>query len=130
MPVTVASPGGTGDSVNGPIEPRSQARARRSSRRGLRAYRADHRPPGLPNVGREPSVSAPARKAARRQSRPPTGGSGHQNFETEVSLAVMNSRRAGCPSRVARIPRSMAGTISPGSVTRSPWAPNARAIAA
>ena len=53
-----------------------------------------------------------------------------QNFETEVSLSVMNSRRAGCPSRVARIPRSMAGTISPGSVTRSPKAPNARAIAA
>ena len=53
-----------------------------------------------------------------------------QNLETEVSFAVMNSRRAGWPSRVARIPRSMAGTISPGSVTRSPKAPNARAIAA
>ena len=71
-----------------------------------------------------------ARGTLPRDVPEPVVGMPDQNFETEVSLAVMNSRRAGCPSRVARIPRSMAGTISPGSVTRSPKAPNARAIAA
>jgi hypothetical protein len=42
------------------------------------------------------------------------------NFETEVSLQVMNSSRAGSPRSVASMPRLIAGTISEGSVTRSP----------
>ena len=113
-----------------PQTPCSRTRFSRTSGRGLRACGADRRSLDLMSVGREPTVSALAGGAARRPSRPPPGGSEPQNFETDVSLAVMNSRRAGCPSRVARIPRSMAGTISAGSVTRSPWAPNARAIAA
>ncbi len=43
-----------------------------------------------------------------------------QSFETAVSFEVMNSSSAGTPWRVCSIPRRMAGTISPGSVTRSP----------
>ena len=97
----------------------SRSEPRRYSRRGSRAV--DEIPDD------QIAVHARSGLARARVPQPPSGG---QNFETEVSLSVMNSRRAGCPSRVARIPRSMAGTISPGSVTRSPKAPNARAIAA
>jgi hypothetical protein len=53
-----------------------------------------------------------------------------QNFETRVSFAVMNSSRAGLPACVCSIPRWIAALISPGWVTRSPYPPNARAIAA
>ena len=55
----------------------------------------------------------------------------HQgNMEKSSAFSVMNSRSAGVPSRVWRIARWMAGTISPGSVTRSPWPPKARAMSA
>jgi len=42
------------------------------------------------------------------------------NLETATSLDVMNSRSAGWPASVAAMPRLIAGTISAGSVTRSP----------
>ena len=42
------------------------------------------------------------------------------NLETATSLAVMNSRSAGSPRSVAAMPRRIAGTISAGSVIRSP----------
>jgi len=45
---------------------------------------------------------------------------GRQKIEKSVAFSVMNSRRAGVPSRVFSTARVMAGTISPGSVTRSP----------
>ena len=53
-----------------------------------------------------------------------------QNLETRVSFAVMNSSSAGLPAWVCSIPRWIAALISPGCVTRSPYPPNARAIAA
>ena len=40
--------------------------------------------------------------------------------ETAVSWRVMNSSSAGLPSFVCAMPRLIAGTISAGSVTRSP----------
>src|SRR5215510_12445771 len=51
-------------------------------------------------------------------------------IEKSSAFSVMNSRSAGTPSCVFTMARLMAGTISEGSVTRSPWPPNARAIAA
>ena len=42
----------------------------------------------------------------------------------------MNSSSAGLPARVCSIPRWIAALMSPGSVTLSPYPPNARAIAA
>ncbi len=42
------------------------------------------------------------------------------NLETATSLEVMNSSSAGWPCSVAAMPRLIAGTISAGSVTRSP----------
>ena len=42
----------------------------------------------------------------------------------------MNSSSAGIPSCVFRTARRIAGTISPGSVTRSPWPPSACANSA
>jgi hypothetical protein len=42
------------------------------------------------------------------------------NLETSTSLLVMNSRSAGVPCLVCSMPRRIAGTISSGSVTRSP----------
>ena len=52
------------------------------------------------------------------------------NVETSISFWVMNSGSAGRPSRVCWMPRLIAGTISAGSVTRSPYPPNARAMSA
>ncbi len=43
-----------------------------------------------------------------------------QNDEISSSLDVMNSRSAGTPSSVFAMPRRMAGTMSSGSVIRSP----------
>jgi hypothetical protein len=40
--------------------------------------------------------------------------------ETAVSFDVMNSSSAGVPFFVCSMPRLIAGTIAPGSVTRSP----------
>ena len=57
---------------------------------------------------------------------PPT----YEKTENVISLAVRNSSRAGVPSSVLAIARLMAGTISPGSLTRSPWPPRARAKSA
>ena len=42
------------------------------------------------------------------------------NLETATSLEVMNSSSAGSPRSVAAMPRRIAGTISAGSVIRSP----------
>jgi hypothetical protein len=42
------------------------------------------------------------------------------NLETATSLEVMNSSSAGSPRSVAAMPRRIAGTISAGSVMRSP----------
>ena len=50
--------------------------------------------------------------------------------ETSVSLLVMNSSSTGMPSLVFAMPRRIAGMISSGLVTRSPWPPKARAMAA
>jgi hypothetical protein len=55
----------------------------------------------------------------------PQAGRGNYRFagasrETAVSFDVMNSSSAGVPLFVCSIPRLIAGTISPGSVTRSP----------
>src|SRR5437588_2305666 len=52
------------------------------------------------------------------------------DLETSVSLLVMNSNSTGTPSLVFAMPRRMAGMMSSGFVTRSPWPPKARAIAA
>ncbi len=54
----------------------------------------------------------------------------HGNMEKSTAFSVMNSRRQGTPSCVFTMARLMAGTISPGSVTRSPWPPKARAMSA
>ena len=51
-------------------------------------------------------------------------------LETSVSLEVMNSSSTGMPSLVFWMPRLIAGMMSSGFVTRSPWPPKARAIAA
>ena len=72
---------------------------------GARAARA-------PDLGREP---ADVQDVERRQP-----GLRYLKIEKSISFWVMNSSSAGWPSRVARIPRRMAGTISPGVVTRSP----------
>src|SRR5437588_1023487 len=45
---------------------------------------------------------------------------GYAKRETSTAFSVMNSRRAGVPSRVFSMPRRIAGTICSGSVTRSP----------
>lgn len=58
------------------------------------------------------------------------GGLRYLNSENSISWAVRNSRRAGTPSWVFRIARRMAGMISAGCVTRSPYPPKARAISA
>ncbi len=50
--------------------------------------------------------------------------------DTSVSLLVMNSSSTGTPSFVFWMPRLIAGMMSSGLVTRSPWPPKARAIAA
>src|SRR6266699_2141462 len=50
--------------------------------------------------------------------------------DTSVSLLVMNSSSTGMPSLVFAMPRRIAGMMSSGFVTRSPWPPKARAIAA
>jgi hypothetical protein len=42
----------------------------------------------------------------------------------------MNSSSTGTPSLVFWMPRWIAGMMSSGFVTRSPWPPKARAIAA
>ena len=96
-----------------------------SDRARLREVRLAKVPTARPGPGKPSRLAA---LAALAPARPLLAalfvGSGPrrpaQNFETAVSFAVMNSRRAGCPSRVARIPRSMAGAISPASTTRSP----------
>src|SRR5713226_5449516 len=51
-------------------------------------------------------------------------------LETSVSLLVMNSSSTGMPSLVFAMPRRIAGMMSSGFVTRSPWPPKARAMAA
>ena len=48
------------------------------------------------------------------------GADAQTNLEMLVSLQVMNSSSAGVPFRVCSMPRLIAGTISSGSVTRSP----------
>jgi transposase len=53
-----------------------------------------------------------------------------QKIEKSVAFSVMNSSKAGLPPRVWSTARLMAGTISPGSVTRSPHPPRARAKSA
>src|SRR5262245_23210267 len=53
-----------------------------------------------------------------------------QKIEKSVAFSVMNSSKAGFPSRVWSTARLMAGTISPGSLTRSPHPPRARAKSA
>src|SRR5690606_26954567 len=60
-----------------------------------------------------PASGAPLRRAFGERR-------GYLNLETATSLAVMNSRSAGWPRSVASMPRRIAGTISAGSVTRSP----------
>ena len=66
----------------------------------------------------------------RHPSSRPRGARPGQSLETAVSFEVMNSSSAGTPCLVFSMPRRMAGTISDGSVTRSPWPPKARAMAA
>src|SRR5439155_18683343 len=51
-------------------------------------------------------------------------------IEKSTAFSVMNSSSAGVPSRVFAIARLMAGTMAPGSVTRSPQPPSARAKSA
>ncbi len=84
---------------------------------------------GYQRLPREASGAVSDRDAALG-GRSRSGAPGLQNFEIAVSLAVMNSTSAGTPSRVLSIPRRIAGTISARSVTRSPWPPKARAMAA
>src|SRR2546427_8914535 len=43
-----------------------------------------------------------------------------ENIEKSSAFSVMNSSSVGTPSRVLAIPRLIAGTISSGSVIRSP----------
>ena len=54
----------------------------------------------------------------------------YEYIEKSTAFSVMNSRSAGLPSCVCLIARLMAGMISPGSVTRSPWPPKALAMSA
>lgn len=63
---------------------------------------------------------------------PPRRAPGSRYLKTEVSISreVMNSSSAGTPSSVFRIARFIAGMISPGSLTRSPYPPSACANAA
>src|SRR5437868_9261280 len=58
---------------------------------------------------------SPRATAEGRQVRP-----GYAKRETSTAFSVMNSRRAGVPSRVFSMPRRIAGTICSGSLTRSP----------
>jgi sortase A len=51
-------------------------------------------------------------------------------IEKSSAFSVMNSSSTGVPSRVFSMPRLMADTIWPGSVTRSPQPPRARAKSA
>ena len=50
----------------------------------------------------------------------PAGLASAYSSDMEISLAVMNSRRAGCPFSVASMPRFSAARMSSGLVTRSP----------
>jgi len=53
-----------------------------------------------------------------------------QKIEKSIAFSVMNSTSAGVPSRVLATARLMAGTISFGSITRSPQPPSAFAKSA
>src|SRR4029078_5388291 len=52
------------------------------------------------------------------------------NIEKSSAFSVMNSSSAGTPSRVLATARRMAGTMSWGWLTRSPWPPSALAKSA
>jgi sortase A len=55
---------------------------------------------------------------------------GQAKMEKSSAFSVMNSSKTGVPSRVFSMPRLIADTIWPGSVTRSPQPPRARANSA
>jgi hypothetical protein len=73
--------------------------------------------------------SADGDRDTRSHPAEPAFGS-HGNIEKSTAFSVMNSSSAGVPSRVLSIARLMAGAIAPGSVTRSPQPPSARAKSA
>src|SRR5579864_530305 len=89
--------------------------------------------------GNPPSGACP-RHSSTAHRPPPVGGvvrwktadptRGYLKIENSISLAVMNSSSAGVPCRVLPTARLIAGMIAPGSVTRSPYPPNACASAA
>jgi hypothetical protein len=59
------------------------------------------------------------RSTSDRPPRPPERRA-QANIEKSSAFSVMNSSSAGMPSRVLATARRMAGTMSSGSVTRSP----------
>jgi hypothetical protein len=79
-----------------------------------------HHRPSLIGRRRSPSVTRSPVRANGRTGRAALPSSRPYSLETRVSLLVMNSRRAGLPSCVALMPRTIAALISPGCVTRSP----------
>ena len=60
------------------------------------------------------------RGALRVEGSPDRSGLTYPKRETSTAFSVMNSSKAGVPSRVFSMPRRIAAWISPGSVTRSP----------
>ena len=77
-----------------------------------------------PRRRRRPTPSASGSNACVRPTsdRPPTRPDRRDqaNIEKSSAFSVMNSSSAGTPSRVLATARRMAGTMSSGSVTRSP----------
>ena len=88
---------------------RPQGRLHRAGRRAA--------PPAQPYAE---GLGEPARHRAKRGSVTVAVSVAHVKREKSTAFSVMNSRRTGVPSRVFSIPRLIAGTIAPGSVTRSP----------
>jgi hypothetical protein len=74
----------------------------------------------LPQQPLTPTLSPLAGRGRDPRSGRVRGAPPHPKRETSTAFSVMNSSSAGVPSRVFSMPRRIAGTISSGSVTRSP----------
>ena len=90
---------------------------------GLHGARAEHANLGAGGGGHAEHARGQQRDGERERA--------HAGYiEKSVAFSVMNSSRAGVPSRVLAMARLMAGTMSSGAVTRSPQPPNAFAMSA
>ncbi len=94
------------------------------SHRSSHAIEITVAPAELRTNRREDAYHPPSRQVVsisfREWQHPQEDAAGSGNIENVISFAVMNSSRAGVPSSTWRSARWIAGTISPGSVTRSP----------